>query len=291
MQLLPSYSQLYALIRLLDDPDAEVYENVHEKLVSMGKPVIPVLENEWESAGQLAIQERIIHVIEEIEFECAITALNNWKVDNTDDLIHGALVAATFQYPSIDSDSVQRTMEKLHRDVWLELNDNLTSLEKVRVINHILYDVHLFRPYTTYHTSEQSFFLNNLIDNRTGSPMTLGILYKALADMLGLPIVGIDLPFHFILGYRDVHNDTENDFLFYINPFSKGAVFGKGELERYIERLQANPADLDLKPMNNVSIIKRLLSELKICYQRSGKYQKLDKVSKLISVLGTDNKL
>ncbi len=290
MRLPHSNSQLHALIRLLDDPDSDVYENVHGKLVSFGKTVIPVLESEWETVGQNAIQERIIQIIEEIEFEAACKALIDWKATQTDDLATGALIAATFQYPDIDFEAIRKQLLVLHRDVWIELNDNLTSLEKVRVINHILYDVHQFRPYTKYHTSEQSFFLNNLLDNHSGSPMTLGILYKVLADMLDLPIVGIDLPHHFILGYRDVYNHTGNELLFYINPYSKGAVFGRGELERYMEKLQVETPTPELKPMSNVEIVQRMLVELKACYQRSGKYKKMDEVSKLIRMLSSSNK-
>ena len=290
MRLPHSNSQLHALIRLLDDPDSDVYENVHGKLVSFGKTVIPVLESEWETVGQNAIQERIIQIIEEIEFEAACKALIDWKATQTDDLASGALIAATFQYPDIDFEAIRKQLLVLHRDVWIELNDNLTSLEKVRVINHILYDVHQFRPYTKYHTSEQSFFLNNLLDNHSGSPMTLGILYKVLADMLDLPIVGIDLPHHFILGYRDVYNHTGNELLFYINPYSKGAVFGRGELERYMEKLQVETPTPDLKPMSNVQIVQRMLVELKACYQQSGKYKKMDEVSKLIRMLNSSNK-
>jgi regulator of sirC expression with transglutaminase-like and TPR domain len=290
MRLPHSNSQLHALIRLLDDPDSDVYENVHGKLVSFGKTVIPVLESEWETVGQNAIQERIIQIIEEIEFEAACKALIDWKATQSDDLASGALIAATFQYPDIDFEAIRKQLLVLHRDVWIELNDNLTSLEKVRVINHILYDVHQFRPYTKYHTSEQSFFLNNLLDNHSGSPMTLGILYKVLADMLDLPIVGIDLPHHFILGYRDVYNHTGNELLFYINPYSKGAVFGRGELERYMEKLQVETPTPELKPMSNVQIVQRMLVELKACYQRSGKYKKMDEVSKLIRMLSSSNK-
>ena len=113
----------------------------------------------------------------------------------------------------------------------------------------------------------------------------MAILYKAIADKLELPIVGINLPNHFILGYRDVFNHTEKDLLFYINPFSKGAVFGKGELERYIEKMDAQVNIDDLKPISNVQIIRRLLTDLKACYSKLGKYRKLDEVDQLLGVL------
>jgi regulator of sirC expression with transglutaminase-like and TPR domain len=113
----------------------------------------------------------------------------------------------------------------------------------------------------------------------------MAILYKIVADKLDLPIVGINLPDHFILGYKDIYNHTNQDLLFYINPFSKGAVFGKGELERYIEKMQIEMHVDDLKPISNLQIIKLKLTGLKACYKKLGKYRKLDEVDQLLSIL------
>jgi regulator of sirC expression with transglutaminase-like and TPR domain len=113
----------------------------------------------------------------------------------------------------------------------------------------------------------------------------MAILYKAIADRLELPIVGINLPDHFILGYKDIYNHTSNELLFYINPFSKGAVFGKSELERYIDKMGIELNIEDLKPLSNEQIIVRLLTDLKQCYKKLGKYRKMEEVNQLLSVL------
>jgi regulator of sirC expression with transglutaminase-like and TPR domain len=82
-----------------------------------------------------------------------------------------------------------------------------------------------------------------------------------------------------------VFNHTDNELLFYINPFSKGAVFGKGELDRYIEKMNIEVNIEDLKPISNKEIVKRLLTDLKNLYRKLGKYRKLDEVGQLLSVL------
>ncbi|MCB0756570.1 MAG: hypothetical protein H6602_13685 [Flavobacteriales bacterium] len=290
MQLTFQDAELKALIRLLDDPDDSVYSTVSSKLISFGKKVVPLLEVEWEIQHQHAIQDRIERIIEEIEFEYCSSQLRGWCNDDSENLLSGLLISGSFQYPELDIDSIYKRIELLRKDVWLELNDNLTSLEKVRVINHILFDVHDIKADHTYQKAPQSFYLNKILADGAASPVAMAVLYKIVADELELPIVGIDLPHHFILGYRDINNDTGNDMLFYINPFSKGAVFGRGELERYMEKLQLEQRIEDLKTLNNVQIVKRLLSELKDCYQRLGKYSKMDKVNTLIQVLNNHNK-
>ena len=290
MILNTSYSQLKALVQLLEDPDVDVYQNVHGKLVSFGKPVIPILETEWELIGQCEIQKRIEVIIDEIEFETTKDLLVNWVQNNSSDLLEGALIASSFQFPYIDNENIAQLVEKLRKDIWIELSENLTSLEKVRVMNHLIYDVHGFRPFPNYHESEQSYFVNLLFDYFKGSPMTLGILYKHLADLLELPIVGLNLPYHFVLGYQDIHDDTDHEMLFYVNPFSKGAVFGRGELERYIEKAGINLHFSELKPMSNVQIVKRLLKEMKTCFQRLEKNEKTQQIDHLLKLLSASNK-
>lgn len=278
------YTELRALIQLLDDPDDSVYQNVSNRLVSFGKNVIPHLEFEWETNRALTIQNRIEDIIQQIEFETCAAALNAWVAEGGTDLFDGAVSASLFQYPEQNVEEMTTYVERLRRDVWLELNDNLTSLEKVRVLNHILYEVHGFHPYMKYQRSYQSYFVHNALDQRNGSPMALGIIYLTIAKKLELPIVGIDLPNHFILGYLDVNNAADGDVLFYMNPFSKGAVFGKRELERYIDKMQLEVHPDELHPMSNIQIIQRLLNELKDCYKLLGRYRNLDQTDRLLSM-------
>lgn len=277
--------ELKALIRLLDDPDSGVYENVSSKLVSYGKNAIPHLETEWEISEKNAIQVRIEEIIHQIEFDSCLSLLIDWKSTENKDVFEGAIIASMFQYPEQPIDFMHSKLELLRKDVWLELNDNLTSLEKVRVLNHILYDVHHYGAFLKYNSTDQHWFLANVFEHLKGSPTAMAILYKVLADKLELPIVGINLPNHFILGYLDLYNHTNNELLFYINPFSKGAVFGKGELDRYIEKMGIEMNAEDLRPITNEQIIKRFLTDLKQLYSKLGKYRKLDMVNQLLSVL------
>ena len=285
MQTFLADTELKALIQLLDDPDEMVYQNVSDRLVSFGKHVIPRLEGQWEEVTHRGIQSRIEEIIHQIEFQVCKLALTDWRNGAATNLFEGELASSMFQYPEQHVAEMAEKLERLRKDVWLELNDNLTSLEKVRVINHILYDVHGYGAHIKYHKTDQSSFIKNIFESKKGSPTAMAILYKMLADQLDLPIVGINLPDHFILGYKDIYNHTDQDLLFYINPFSKGAVFGKGELERYIEKMQIEIHVDDLKPTTNVQIIKRKLTDLKACYKKLGKYRKLDEVDQLLSIL------
>ncbi len=289
MQIAIETKEVGALIRLLEDPDDGVFRNVSSRLISLGRVAIPFLEYEWESNVNYDIQSRIEDIIHRIQFEGCKTALSSWKQAGGTDLFKGALIVSLYRFPDLNPDHCSTILEQYRKDVWLELNDHLTSLEKVRVINHILFDVHGIKPCLKHHVSAQSSFLPNLLELHKGSPTTLSILYMALAEQLNLPIVGIDLPHHFILGYMDAARPASKEILFYINPYSRGAVFGKGELERYMEKMDIDSSIQNLRPASNIRTIARLLSDISSVYEKSGEQQKMNEIDELLLILDTEN--
>ena len=134
--------------------------------------------------------------------------------------------------PLLDMEALRADYAKLKRNVWLELNEELTALEQVRILNHILYDVEHFTNAKSGQPDPSQALLGEVMSERKGNPLGLGILYLSLAQDLNLPIHGVNLPNHFILCYCDEHhvhhefnapdNQTPGGVLFYINPFSQG---------------------------------------------------------------------
>ena len=66
--LLNSSKEITALLRLIDDPDDEVYDTVASKLLYYGKEIIPNLEQLWEVTEDEAVQERIELLIHRVHF-------------------------------------------------------------------------------------------------------------------------------------------------------------------------------------------------------------------------------
>lgn len=81
--------EIDALLRLIDDPDEEVYDTVQHKLLQYGSPVIPHLENLWEHSLSNYVQERIEMIIHRINFLDLKRELYAWK-NGDSDLLHGA---------------------------------------------------------------------------------------------------------------------------------------------------------------------------------------------------------
>jgi regulator of sirC expression with transglutaminase-like and TPR domain len=282
--------ELQALISLLDEPDEKIFETIRTKIFSFGHEAIPPLESAWENSFNPDIQHRIEEIIHKIQKEGLKDDLAKWSKDKSHDLLLGYMLISRFQYPDLSHEKIIKKIGQISQDVWLELNSNLTGLEKVKVINHILYDVNHFTGSVSNMTSPENYYINNLLDNKKGSPLALGLLYIIIAQSLKVQIRGVDLPRHFVLAYLDEpapldSTQTIDDVLFYINPFNKGAVFTKNEISLFIKQLKLEPKKAYYTPCDNPTIIRRLMNELIYIFEQSGNTQKAEELKELRDVV------
>ena len=284
-------SEIQALIRLLDDPDEKIYTQIETKLVSMGEEVIPHLESAWEhESWGISFQDRIENIIHTIQFEQIKERLSNWGINGTHDLLKGMILVAQYQYPDLDENRIYEQIEKIEKDIWLELNEALTALEKVRIINHILFEVHGYSSNVKSFHSPQNSFINEVLDSKKGNPISLSILYSILAQKHDIPLIGVNLPKHFILAYRDdfmidLRPDGDIKVLFYVNPFSRGAVFSKREVDDFLKQLDIEPKPEYYLPCSNVEIMQRVLNNLIYSYQKLGYSDKVEELKELKRLL------
>ena len=100
----------------------------------------------------------------------------------------------------------------------------------------------------------------------------------------------MNLPEHFILAYRDEYTlrvtpDDEEPILFYINPFSKGAVFSRREIDTFLKQLKLEPNRIFYESCSNVEIIQRQLRNLITAYEKLGYPNKVDDLKELLNTI------
>jgi regulator of sirC expression with transglutaminase-like and TPR domain len=284
-----SQADFNTLISLLDDPNAEVYVPVTNQLLEHGTDVIPDLEKAWESSYDEKLQERIENIIQKIQFGATKDNLRRWLKEGAINILEGAYFLAQYQYPEIEFKLIDQKIEKITKDVWLEINNNLTALEKVKIINHILFEHHGFGRNSVNYYAPQNNFVNQVLESKKGNPIMLSIIYMETANRLGLPIYGVNLPKNFILAYVDDYRDyqvpsTDDDILFYINPFNKGAVLGKREIEYFLKNQNITPDDSCFKACSNKVIIQRLINNLIVSYERDEAHHKVEQLREFLSL-------
>jgi len=285
---LKSKKEISALINLLDDPNEDVFRMVEENLLQQGSDIIPALEEAWESSPDKFHQERLEDMIQQLQFNGTAVEFSNWVREGSDDLLKGFYLISRFQYPELSFAEVNDPVEQIRKDVWIELNDNLTALEKVKILNHIFFKIHKFSENASNFYDPNNSYINKVLESKKGNPISLGILYSVIGQGLGLPIFGVNLPKNFILAYKDsadLYETDDEDILFYINPFKNGTVLGKREIDYFLKQHKIKPEKKFFIPCSNIDIISRVLNNLANAYKKEKNQNKIDQIEKLISLL------
>ncbi|MFM8241190.1 MAG: transglutaminase-like domain-containing protein [Crocinitomicaceae bacterium] len=286
-------THIHALVKLMDDPDDHVYEHVRQEIKKCGADAIPILEHSWEHDYYgMVFQNRIEDLIHEIQFSEIQRQLLEWSSSTDKDLLEGSILIAKFQYPGLDELKIKESIQNLRKDIWLELNDNQTSFEKVKIFNRIFFDLYQFSGDTKHYHSPVNSFINTVLESKKGNPLSLCLLYSIVAQSLDLPIYGVNLPNHFVLAYMDEYHanhfgQVQNDFgvLFYINAFSKGTIFDVKEIEQFLNDLNIEHKREYFEPCSNTAIIKRMLTNLIFAFQQIGNSEKVEELTLLKSLL------
>ncbi len=278
-------TEVKSLIRLLDDPDQEIYNHVHDKLLSYGSEAIAFLESAFEEAFDAVQQERIANLVHEIQFGILKTDLKLWYQSGAFDLLQGIIIVNRYQYPDLDEQKLINQIEEIKRDVWVQMMNEASPVEQVKLINHVFYHLHGFSGNTTNHQDPQNSYLSQVLESKKGNQILLASIYSIVAQKLDIPVYGVNLPQHFILAYMDEsrQSEFENGVMFYINAFNKGFIFGRRDVDMFLKQLNLNFDKQFYEPCSNTDIVKRILRNLISSYEHLGS---LDKVAELNELLG-----
>lgn len=275
-------NEISALFHLIDDPDEEVFTSVSERIVSLGRGIIPNLEHLWENTPNEEVQERIEMLIHKLHFRDLVSDFTNWK-NGSCELLEGALLVARYQYPEMIATTPLQEIEKIRRNIWLELNSYLTPLEQINVVTGILYSYYKMKGNEVAYDIADDFLLNKVIENKKGNAITNGILYLVICELLDIPVKAINIPRQFILGYFDIDYNFPNPtrqksekINFYIDPLN-GQIYSHKDVENYFKRISVPPTPSYYKQLNNKRIIQHLLEEFSKCFASAAtQYKKAD---------------
>lgn len=277
-------NEFKALTRLLDDPDSQVFDQVKNRFIKEGKSVIPLLRKEWNKQLNMSEILKIEEIINAINFLDFDTAFRTWLEEDPDNILQGFLILTKFYFTELEEKTIFQQIEKIKKDIWLEMNYNLTALEKIRIFNHFLFDVHQFK--ISYDFKIQNSFLNNILSQKTGNPISLGILYAFFAQQSELPVFGINAGNKFLLAYLDapiykVADIKSNHILFYIDPSNNGNLLDTNTVETTLLKEKKVKSAADIKPFRNLFFIRYWLTYSIVMFQKLGY---LDKVEELQQV-------
>jgi len=279
--------EISALLQLIDDPDEEVFETVAEKIVRYGKGIIPNLEHLWENTPDEAVQERIELLIHRLHYYDLREDLHIWTRGEEPDLLQGAMLVARYQFPDLQSASLLGHLNKIKRNIWLELNNYLTPLEQVNVLNSIIYNYFGMKGSEVSYQHANQFFINQVMESRKGNPITIGILYQVLCAMLDIPVHAVNVPRQYILGYFEAgtaENPQLGKLQFYIDPM-QGQIFTQKDIDTYLKRISVPPTPSYFRPITPRRIVRNLLEELAKCFRTEKEKFRYEELMNLSAIL------
>lgn len=271
--------ELKALVSLLDDQDDQIVTQIVDKIRSLGKQVIPFLENEWETNFNPAVQRRIEELIHDLQYELLKERIQEWYAGKDQDLLTGLWLVATYQYPDLELEKIKQELEQIYYEAWLEFKPDLHVYDQVKILNGVLFNKLKFGANTKNFHSPGNSMINIVLETRKGNPITLCVIYMLVAQKLKMPVYGVNLPNLFIVTYKEGTNQ------FYINAFNKGLIFTRQDIENYIHELHLTPQDSFFEPCSNLEILRRVMRNLIMSFDKVGEHAKAEEVKELLLII------
>lgn len=270
-------SEIYALISLLDDDDIEVREHVLEKILLLGEKILPYLQS---FLKQHPTKEHLQKVARQIHLQYLAKQLKTWKNTESHDLLKGVWIANLYHQPDLSLEKLQKEIEQLFYEAWINFRLNLYPLDEVRILNESFFEKMGFRGnFLNFHAIDNSL-LEKVLATRRGNPISLCILYMLIAQKLRLPIKGANIPNIFMLIYQTPR------FQFYIDVFNGGTVLPQEEVKHYIiNELKVPNYPEYYQPCSHVDIVRRVMKNMQISYEKNQESEKFSEIGSLITHL------
>jgi len=282
--------QFIALVSLLDDPDENVFMLIRKKLLESELNEINMYQNYYESLEDGVVKQRFKFILSDMLRQVTVHKLMRWRDSDKQDIAEALLHVSAFLEPGIDTYKLNEKIDALSKEIWLELNHNLTSLEKIKVVNHLLFVIHALKGKQN-DEAVHLYYPSYVLQTGYGNAFALGMLYLAILQNNNLPVYGVDLPGHFLLAYtRDYWMpgwpfEESNKVLFYINPFKNGAVFTAREIEAYLEQSQLKKKETYFIPCTNEKLVVRYLKAVQQINTQLNKLDVADNIESLLKQL------
>jgi regulator of sirC expression with transglutaminase-like and TPR domain len=192
--------------------------------------------------------------------------------DDRIDLLRAALTIARTEYPDLDIRNYVNRVEALASKVRNQLPPEVSVVEMVTTLNRVMFDEMGFRGNREDYYDPRNSFLNDVLERRLGIPITLSVLYLEVARRIGLPLVGVGMPGHFLLKVYDVEGRQ-----LLIDPFNNGAMLNADDCEQRMKVVYAGEMHFKpeyLLPVSRRQILTRMLNNLRHIYMSVRQFRK-----------------
>ena len=202
--------------------------------------------------------------------------------DESVDLVRINLEVARDADPAIDLQACLAAIDAIADRVRLRCPSDASATQVIGQINWALFVEDEYRGNSEDYFDPRNSYLHEVIQRRLGIPISLAILYAAVASRLGLRLDGVNTPLHFLLRVTD-----EEPALF-VDPFHEGNLLDRTGCEQLLSELSGQPIRLSFEhftPCRLTTVIARMLRNLKRIYLERREFQQVLPVVRRLAAL------
>ena len=258
-----SQNQRIALVSLLADEDPAIYRTVREKILSCGPPAAEWLRPHTIS-NDPALRRRACQIVLHFDRQAADDHFLAFCLRHGEefDLEQAAWLFARTQYPLINVEAYKAVLDGYANELRGQLDSTAEPQNILTIVNQYLFGELGFAGNEENYYDAENSYLNRVMDQRTGNPINLCLMYILLARRLRLPVAGIGLPGHFICRYQSSAAEI------YFDPFNRGRILTKADCVQYLINANCSLQDDYLTPVSSRRLLLRICSNLHQVYQR-----------------------
>ncbi len=223
-------TEIRSLVSLWDDPDQVVRQAVWKRIREMGPTALEQLKEMAHQADR-STRFGLVSLLEQLYRSTAMDDLYKWLENPMDNTLRGlCLVQEAAGYP-IDCAWTDEVISDGANEVNAELSDNCTLLESVQLFNHVFYHRLGFQAADPFIKEVRYAFIDKVLEQHTGNPVTLGIIYMLMAYRCNVPIKGVA----FKGGFLPAVTDKNGEVVFYVNIYKDGSLFAPSQLDYFLK--------------------------------------------------------
>jgi regulator of sirC expression with transglutaminase-like and TPR domain len=179
--------------------------------------------------------------------EQLVHAFSHAALSPDPDLAVAALMIARIEYPKLDAGPYLDQLDALGREAQRRVSAVLVDpgeapprvdpdrYARVAALNHYLFEELRFVGNQVHYEDPRNSFLNEVLDRRTGIPISLALVYMEVARRAGLQVVGVNFPGRFLLRCPARRGLSYSEDLI-IDPFNGGAILSEDACRELLRR-------------------------------------------------------
>ena len=269
-----------ALLSLLDDTSPAVRRALLLRFNELGPAAAPFLQSVARGSNRI-IARHAAWFLDELKFSDPVSEFRGFIRSLNYELESGSLLLARTVSPRLDAGTCCTQLDEIAARCRELIVEPSSAREKCRILNRVLFHEWGFHGNVENYTDPKNSFLDQVLERRTGIPLSLSIVYLLVAERLSIELEPVGLPGHFIVGC------FADDLPFFIDPFDRGVFRDAEEIFDLLRANNITPKASDLAPTPIREVLCRSCRNLVNHYTTAGELERAKLFSRFVEEFET----